>query len=125
MIDYISVRTFILLQGQSLLHLIASLGNAQLWTLALSRPEVSLNAQDSVGNSPLMTAALCGHDNLVKEAMTGSEEVRAKADLTLKNSEGDTLLLLAIQFLKEETVQKLISMNTCFPISLATNTISR
>lgn len=97
------------MQGQTILHIIASLHpeDVSLWGLATSRPDININAQDSDGNSPLMKAAECGKLQIVGKCVS-DPEFMSKVDLGLVNKEGNNLLMLCIIHMDEGIVKTLL-----------------
>jgi hypothetical protein len=55
-----------------------------------------MNARDAGGNTPLMSAAICGRSKMLETFLRDVERAK-QVDLSLVNLEGKTLLILLIE----------------------------
>jgi ankyrin repeat protein len=67
----------------------------------LASPNVDVNAVDEHGNTPLIEAGRLGHDKIASALLI------AHADMSIKNDEGKTALMLAAEGRHDETVRVL------------------
>lgn len=86
------------------LHLLARLGKAALLKLVLDNVDVDLDAQDALGFTPLIYAAVNGHPECVKELLQRGADVNAT-----DKKFGFTPLHMAISSNQTECVQELLT----------------
>ncbi|XP_059099295.1 uncharacterized protein LOC131893315 [Tigriopus californicus] len=89
--------------GSSVIHVVATIGSLNLWLRALAKCDV--NTIDELGNTALMKAAQCGHDYLVDSALQIAGD---RINPEMRNKDGNTLLLMAIQNFDIDIVKALI-----------------
>lgn len=80
----------------------AAAGDADTVRELVASPNIDINAIDENWNTPLMTAAREGHDEVVQALII------AKANINARNKQGKTALALAADGAHDETVRVLV-----------------
>ena len=124
----------------TLLHLVCKWNNISLVRVLIHEYEADFNIQDAKGNTPLMSAALAGHENIVHTILSEQKCLidathkatllqlackwgnislvhilvyKHKADVNVQDTNGDTALMSAVQAGHESVVHTMLTLQHC------------